>query len=204
MSDCVEFSTVFQEVSLTITELLFLFSSRKIGGLGLTQGQIAIYCIIRPISIFLYEMGFYTRVSKRMGGTIPLLKKVAWIYPVIYIFYLVVSQAALSEKLTATFVLLALAISLVLQITANSSHICVEILMTSRAPTEEQLSTIAAIYEVAGQCGVGTAAVFGSSVFAHSAGMHDGFFRFKLVWIVCAGSAAINALIIGRLTQIDG
>lgn len=154
--------------------------------------------------IFLYEMNCYNKVSKLMGGTIPLLKRISWIYPVIYMVYLLVSQLALLGELTTFLVLLGLATSLVLQIIANSSHICQEVLMMSRAPTQEQLSTISAIYEIAGQCGVGTAAVFSSSLFAESASMHDGFFRFKLVWIVSAGVAVINALLIRQLTHIEG
>lgn len=160
--------------------------------------------MIRPFGIFLYELGFYVKVSELVGGPIPLLKKVAWIYPAIYVAYVTLSQMALAEGLTTPVLILGLAVILISQIIANSGHICAEILMTSRAPTQEQLSTITAISEIAGQCAVGTAAVLSSSLFAESASMHDGFFRFKLVWIVSAGVAVINALIIRQLTHIDG
>lgn len=199
-----QFALVFQAVTLGISELLFLFSSRKIGGLGLTQSQIAVYCAVRPLGIFFYEIGLYMRVSKLMGGTIRLIKAVVWLYPVVYLVYLAASQLALAGKLASPMVVVALGLSLTLQIVANSGHVCGEILLTSRAPTQEQLSTITAISEIVGQCAVGVAAVFISSLYAESASMHNTFFRYKLVWIVSFCIAVLCATVAGRLTHIDG
>lgn len=195
---------IFIHVSLSITELLFLFSSPSIGGIGLVPTQLALYCAIKPLAIFVYEMFAFIHVSKIVGGRIKLFKIVVWLYAVVYLIYLAMSQVALGGRLTPRRVVGALATTLTLQVIANSCWLCCEVLIASRAPTSEQLSTILAMMEVIAQIVVGSAAAFSSSLFAESAAMHDGFFRFKLVWIVLFGLAIGTGLIVMRITHIDG
>jgi predicted outer membrane lipoprotein len=189
---------------MQVATLLLFFASPDIGGLGLRPQQIALYLLLRPICFVTFELACFGRMSKRAGGLISLTRIIVWLFPLLDIVYLIMAHCATSGYLNRSIIVGGLGLSLIIQTVANAAWVCCDVTTSSRAPTAEQLSTIVSFSEMTAQFALGLGTLIGSSLFAISAALDNGFLKGKLGWIIMCAFAILQALIAGKLEHIDG
>jgi len=200
-----QFLIVFQVVGLGAAEILLFFSSPAIGGLGLTQKQMSLFLGLRPLLLCLYEFHVFPKMAKRFGPE-RVLKFLICFPPIINTFYLILSIASSAGTMSTPFMVFMLGLSLVVQVFQNPVFLSADVIIPSRAPTKEKLSTANAISELVAQLAVGVGASAGSSLFAASVTMSDehAFWRGKLVWVVLIGITTATAVASQWLTRKEG
>lgn len=184
-------------------EILFFFSSPSLGGLGLKRSQMSMYLTLRPFLVCLYEINVFPKLSKRYGPE-RILRVLMCFVPLISMLYLLLSTTILNGHASASGIVMTLGLSLVLQVFSNPAFLCLDMMVPSRSPTQQQLSRTNAVNEVSAQLAVAIGAGAGSSLFAVSVSIDDGFFRGKLVWLALIGLTATTATIAQWVTHIPG
>lgn len=192
-------------LALETSQLLLLFSSNALGGLGLTKSGMTAFLAIRPLLVCAYEINVFPRISKRFGYE-AVYKALICIPPITCGLYLLVASAALNGLATSIWFIAAfLGLSLVLQCITNPVFLAIEILLPSRAAHSTQLSTGNALVEIIAQCAVASGAAFGSSLFAWSAALPEhSWFRGRAVWIGLIVYTMFAAGVSQKLTHIPG
>lgn len=199
------FLLVVVVLSLETAQLLLLFSSNALGGLGLTKSGMSVFLALRPLMVCAYEINVFPRISKRFGYE-AVFKALICLPPITCTLYLLVSSAALNGLATsAWFIGVFLGVSLVLQCVTNPVFLAIDILLPSRAAHSSQLSTGNALVEIVAQCAVASGAAFGSSLFAWSAALsEESWFRGRAVWLGLIAYTLFAAAVSQKLTHIPG
>lgn len=192
-------------LSLETSQLLLLFSSNPLGGLGLTKSGMSTFLALRPFLVCAYEINVFPRLSKRFGY-VAVFRALICMPVFTSAWYLLVSSAAISGLATSTWFISAfLGFSLIIQCITNPVFLAIDILLPARAPHSSQLSVANAWVEVVAQIAVASGAIFGSSLFAWSAALsEDSWFRGRGVWLGMIALTGTTAAISQKLTHIDG
>lgn len=190
-----------QAVWCGATELLLFFSSPKIGGLGLTQGQMSMFLSIRPLLVCFFTL-FICPWLFRTYNCIQILRGTIGIFPVYAVLYLLLATAAGNGTASPAIIVLLLGLVLVLQTIANPAYLATNVVINARAPTAGQLSRLNAWCELINQIGIATGAAVGSAIFAWS-NEHQ-ILPGKLSWIALAVLSLIETIVTQKLTHVDG
>jgi hypothetical protein len=184
-------------------EILFFFSSPSLGGLGLKRSQMSFYLTLRPLLVCLYEVNVFPGLSKRYGPE-KILRVLMCFIPLISLLYLLLSMSILNGTASTASIVFTLGLSLVLQVFSNPAFLCLDVLVPQRSPTATQLSRVNAMNEVSAQVAVGIGAFAGSSLFAVSVSIAEGWLRGKLIWLALIALTATSATIAQWTTHIPG
>lgn len=184
-------------------EILFFFTSPKLGGLGLSRSQMSVYLTLRPFLVCLYEINVFPMLSKRYGPE-RILRVLMCFMPLTSVLYLLLSMAILNNHASTFGIVVTLGLSLVIQVFSNPSFLCLDMLVPARSPTQQQLSRTNAVNEVSAQLAVAIGAGAGSSLFAVSVSIEEGWLRGKLVWLALIALTCTSATIAQWTTHIPG
>jgi hypothetical protein len=192
-------------LSLETSQLLLLFSSNPLGGLGLTKSGMSTFLALRPLLVCVYEINVFPRISKRFGY-VAVYRTLICLPVITSLWYLLVSSAAINGLATSGwFIGIFLGLSLIVQCVTNPVFLAIDILLPARTAHSSQLSAQNAVTEVVAQVAVATGAALGSSMFAWSAGLPDGsWFRGRAVWLGMLVVTGFTASVSQKLTHKDG
>ena len=148
------------------------------------------------------RINVFPRLVRRFGVE-RLLRMLVWAWPILICLYFLLANAALTGVTAPAVTVTLLGLALLVQMIANPSFLCLDVIIPARSPSSQQLSLCISLGEWIAQVAVMIGAFTGSTLFANSAA-RDGFLHGRLVWMVQFAAAYLTAVIAQRITRVDG
>lgn len=141
------FLSQFLICAFNAVQVLFFYSPREDGGMGLTPREMSFFFMLRPLLLLVYEVTVYPILAKKYGPE-AILRGTSFCYVASYSIFLLLSFLVSRDDVADGWIFAGLILTIVINVIANPLFIASDQIIGSRAPTQAHIARLNAVSEL--------------------------------------------------------